>query len=159
MSIASFIWTETSPAAPGTAASSVAVAGAGAAFGVGIAGPLDDYEALSITAELVGATGGTLDVYTQVSPDQGVTWFDYLHFPQLLNGASAIKYASPSSMYTQSQAATVIGKNLTPALAANTTTNGAFTDRMRILMVAGSGTSVGAAVKITMAAQRVYPRP
>jgi hypothetical protein len=159
MSIASFVFNETSPATPTTLASSQSVAGSGQAFPLGVAGPLDDYEALLVTADLVGATGGTLDVYLQTSPDQGANWYDFAHFTPLAAAAPAVKYTLTASLYTQLPAPVVVGKNLAPVLAANTFVNGAFTDRMRLVMVAGAGTSAGAAVKVSVMAQRTYPRP
>ncbi len=158
MSLATFVFLETSPSSATTLASSVAVQGADSRLPAGVAGPLDDYDAISIVAELIGATGGTLDVYLQTSGDMGITWIDYLHFPQLAAGAAAIRFASSSSNFSQATAATVVGKNLVPALAANTSINGAFTDRMRLVMVGGVGTTVGAAVKVTLCAQRARDR-
>lgn len=156
--IAWFQFNETSPAAPGTAASSQSVQNANASFGAGVAGPLDDSDALDIVAELQGATGGTLDVYLQTSPDGGNNWFDLAHFPQLASAAAAIRYQAPVSLYTNSTVPVVVGKNLTPALAVNTVINGAYSNRMRIVMVAGTGTTAGAPVKITVMTQRTDPR-
>ncbi len=159
MALAAFAFSETSPAAAGTAASAVAVMGSASYAPAGVAVPFDDYESLNVVAELVGATGGTLDVYLQVSPDQGVNWFDFAHFPQLAGSASAIKYTLTASLYSPLTVPIVIGKNLVPALAVNTFVNGAMGDRMRLLMVAGTSTSVGAAVKVSLVAQRTFPRP
>ncbi len=150
-----FVFAETSPAAPGTAASSAAVAGSNGAAGIGmLAQGLDSFLSLNIVAKLVGATGGTLDVYIQTSPDQGTTWVDYVHFPQLASGASAIKYAFSCAQGVQSAAPVVVGINTAPALAVNTILGGGWGDRMRLLMVAGGATSAGAAVNITISAQK-----
>lgn len=125
---------DTSPAAASTAAGDILLG-------------LGRYDALQITAELVGATGGTLDVYLQTSPDGGTSWYDYIHFPQLAAAASAVKY-----MVNVPQAGatgiTVVGKDTTPALAANTVVGGSWGDRLRPLYVAGASTSAGAAVLI-----------
>jgi hypothetical protein len=127
---------DTSPAAASTAAGDVL-------YGLG------RYDALQITAELVGATGGVLNVYLQTSPDGGTSWFDYIAFPQLSAGASAVKY-----MVNVPQAGasgiTVVGKNTSPALAANTVVGGSWGDRLRALYVAGTSTSAGAAVVINV---------
>jgi hypothetical protein len=154
MARAYFLFTETSPAAPGTAASSQPVAGAGSNFPTGVAAPMQDYEAVDVIAELKGATGGTLDVYLQISPDDGGSWFDVVHWPQLSAGAAAVTYQSPLSNATTTSTPVVVGKNLSPALAANTVVNGAFTDRMRVVMVAGTSTSAGAPVTVRIAPQR-----
>src|SRR5262249_6183355 len=70
-----FSLTFTSPGAPGTVAQPPTL-GLGA------------YKSLSIFSMLQGATGGTLDVYLQYSPDGGTTWVDYAHFPQVAAGAA-----------------------------------------------------------------------
>ena len=106
-------------------------------------------EALRIVAELVGATGGTLDVYLQTSDDGGTTWYDWAHFPQLAAGASAIKYAF-SVPSAGELGITTIGSGTSPALAANTVVGGPWGDRIRALYVAGASTSAGAAVVINI---------
>lgn len=149
------VFAETSPSAASTAASSAAVAGSSGAAGIAmLATGLDGYLSLTVVAKLVGATGGTLDIYLQTSPDAGATWVDYAHFPQLAGGAAAIKYEFVVSQGIQTAAPIVVGINTTPALAANTVVGGAWGDRIRLLMVAGAGTSAGAAVNITISAQK-----
>lgn len=102
---------------------------------------------IKIVAELVGATGGTLDVYLQWTPD-GTTWYDYCHFPQLAGAAAAVKYSTGSNYPTPG--ITVIGKDSTPALAANTCVGGSVGNGLRCVCVAGVGTSAGAAVTINI---------
>ena len=151
-----FQFNETSPATPSTGtASSVQVIGAPttAPAGVLTGVQLDGFGGLAIAADLVGATGGTLDVYIQTSPNGGTTWFDYAHFTQLTNGNAAVRYAfavSPSGLLTPS----VVGINLTPALAAGVCIGGAWGDRMRLVFVAGTGTTAGAPVKVYVSGQR-----
>ena len=120
---------------------------------------MQNYDAVDVIAELKGATGGTLDIYLQISPNDGIDWFDLIHFAQLANGASAVIYQAPISNATATTTPTVVGKNLSPTLGSSAPTtgqvvNGAFSDRMRLVMVAGSGTSVGAAVTVRVAPQR-----
>lgn len=131
----------TSPAAASTAA-------------LGQVADLDDVDSVQIYADLVGATGGTLDVYLQTSPDGGTTWFDWLHFPQLGAGASAVRYGVAPA---QSNTITVIGKGTTPALAANTCVGGRAGNIVRALCVAGASTSAGAALTIWFVC--TSPRP
>lgn len=151
-----FLFTETSPAAPTTGVASVAaVAGAPASAPAGVLTgvDLDGFSGLAIVAVLQGATGGTLDVYVQTSPDSGTTWFDYIHFPQLAAAAATIRYAvavSQSGLLTLS----VVGTNLTPALPANTVVGGAWGDRMRLLLASGAGTTAGAVQKLFVSGQR-----
>jgi len=160
MPLANFVFIETSPSASGTAASSQPVSG-GVSQGIpnGVCGLLDDYEALNVVAELQGATGGTLDVYVQYSTDEGQTWYDVIHYPQLAAAAAAIIYSAPISNTTTTAAPVVIGKNLSPALTtAPSVVNGAFTDRLRLVMKAGAGTSAGAPVKVSIVPQRARIR-
>jgi len=149
--IGSFVFSETSPAAAGTAVSSQSVQSSSLG---GIAWPVDDWEALDVAAEIQGATGGSLDVYLQGSPDSGANWYDMIHWATASGGGSLKYYKSPLSLATTTTAPTQVGKNLSPALAAGTVINGAFTDRLRLAMVAGSGTSAGAAVIVRVGPQR-----
>ena len=135
MSAATFSITGTTPAAPGTA-----VVGSAITW-------LDRYDVVRIAADLVGATGGPLDVYLQTSPNGGANWYDFAHFPQLAAAAAATKYfVAP----TGSNAITVVGKDLAPALAANTCVGGHPGERMRVVAVAGALTTAGAAVTISV---------
>ena len=128
---------ETSPATASTVAGSVVPT-------------LDRYAYLMIDAELVGATGGTLDIYLQrrVTKSDGTdVWYDWLHFPQLSAGASAVKYTVTP---TATAGIVTVGKDTSPALAANTCIGGHPGEALRALYVAGSGTSAGAAVVINI---------
>ena len=156
--ITPLIFIETSPAAAGTAVSSQPVQNVTSPYANGVASPINDSDALDMFVELVGATGGTLDVYVQVSPDGGPNWTEIAHFPQLAAAAAAVKYQAPVSLFTNITTPVVVGKNLVPALAVNTVINGAYSDRMRLLFVAGAGTSAGAAVRVTVTPQRSYDR-
>jgi hypothetical protein len=109
---------------------------------------LDHFDQGLIVAELVGATGGTLDIYLQVYEPLSKTWYDYLHFPQLLDGAAAIIKAVPVTRVGKWETPITIGKNATPALAGDSCIGGDFGERMRAWYVPGATTTVGAAVKI-----------
>jgi hypothetical protein len=158
VAIGNFILNETAPAAPGTAASSQPVTGASANYlQPGVAGPLDDFEAFDVIAEITAGTGGNLDVYLQTSPDNGANFYDTIHFPQAAGGSGTKIYAAPLSLATTTAFAIQVGKNLVPALVASATAgvvNGAFTDRARLVMVAGAGTSVAGTVVLKMMGQR-----
>jgi hypothetical protein len=151
-----FIFAETSPSAPGTAASSQYVQSAASYLAAGIAGPLDESFGIQITAVLKGATGGTLDVYIQTSPNDGVTWVDAVHFPQLAAGAASVLYVATLSAISQPASASpvVVGAGLSPALAANTVVQGLGFNRLRLLFVAGSGTTAGAPISAYVIPQR-----
>ncbi len=140
MTVAAHLISDTSPATAVTAAGDTCAG-------------LSKYDALQITAELVGATGGVLDVYLQTSHDGGTTWWDFIHFPQLSAGAAAVKYMVniPGAGAT---GITVIGKNTTPALAVNTVVGGCWGDMLRALYVGGASTSAGGAQVINILGYR-----
>lgn len=146
--LAGYYFAETSPAAAGTVASSGFVTGSTTA---GIAWPLDQYQAVDAIAEFAGATGGSLDVYIQSSPDGGNNWFDIAHFAQAAGSSAYTVYRV--SLNAAGTAPVVVGKDLSPALAAASAV-GAFCDQVRLVMVAGSGTSAGTRVTVTLCAQR-----
>ena len=104
----------------------------------------------TIVRTLQGATGGTLDVYLQFSPD-GSTWYDWAHFDQQAGSAAAnTKVWVPALTNTS----TTIGSGTSPALAVSTFIGGHPTKAVRVLYVSGSGTSVGAAQTIKLIATR-----
>ena len=164
--LATYKWVETSPSSAATAASSQPVQNAASWAPAGVAGGMvEDADAVEFIAELVGATGGTLDVYVQSGnahkdASGNTAWFDLVHFPQLANGASAVKYRVQVSMVGQpaSAAPVVIGSGNAPALAANVAVQSVCFDRLRLLMVAGSGTTTGAAVTVTASSVKSYVR-
>lgn len=135
---------DTSPASAITAASATVMTGLG------------KYGSLSIVATLLGATGGTLDVYLQFSPDQGTTWIDYAHYPQLAAAAASSVRVWNVSRAAQALTLTTVGSGTSPALAANAILGGEWGDRLRAVYVAGAGTSVGAAVDIKVTGTLAY---
>jgi hypothetical protein len=108
-------------------------------------------EGLVIDATLTGATGGTLDVYLQrkVADD---SWFDWVHFPQLADGAATKRY----TVTITGNGSTIVevggGSDASPgvALAANTAVDVTPGGDVRIVFVAGVGTSAGAAQTINI---------
>jgi len=155
MSRALFVFSEQTPAAHSTVASSNPVAGAGSYFPAGVAGPLSDYEAVDVILDApANTTGDTLDVYVQTSPDEGQNWYDAIHFPTIASGAAASSYAAPLSTATATSAPTQVGRNLSPALAAGAVVNGAFSDRMRLVMAAGANASSSITIAVRILAQR-----
>jgi len=157
--IGNFVFSEISPAAAGTAASSSHVGGGISDSAVGVAYSLADYDSIEIEAELVGATGGTLDVYVQSNDTESGTWYDAIHFAQLNSGATAVIYRTAISRYASAAVApTVIGKNLSPTLVPATAIQNGFGDRLRLVMVAGTSTSAGAPVSIKVTGFRTETR-
>lgn len=149
--IISFKFVETSPSAAGTAASSASVSNAASYLPAGIAGPLSNVIQISIILQAAGATGGTLDCYAQMS-ESGDNWFDVAHFPQIPAAASSsIVGGALGEGYTS---LITIGQNLSPALAANAIALGGWGTRLRLVFVAGVGTTAGTTVNCWVLGQR-----
>jgi hypothetical protein len=110
---------------------------------------LSKYTSLALYTELQGCTGGTLDVYLQVSPDCGTTWVDFMHFPQLAGGAAVVTTVTPFAN-AAATAPVAVGKGTSPALAANTFVGGHPGDRMRVVFKTGAGVTVGTAQVIKL---------
>lgn len=101
------------------------------------------FSRLSIAATITGITGGTLDVYIQRSPD-GVKYYDLIHFPTAAAGDAAVTYVVDLDSCNDY---VVIGTDLTPALEAGGVA-GLWSDRLRVLVVTGTGASAGAALVV-----------
>jgi hypothetical protein len=139
--------TGTSPAAAGRAVISKSVQG------------WDDFDQITVLAQLVGATGGTLDIYLQRNVATDV-WVDWMHFPQLAAAAAAVKYHA-SALPPATAAPVVIGVSAddvtagnAPVLAANTVCAGHPGNEIRVVAVAGASTSAGAAVDVRIVGTR-----
>jgi hypothetical protein len=109
---------------------------------------LGSYNTMSVYATLTGATGGTLDVYLQYSPDLGNTWVDYMHFVQKAAASAATIHYFSVSKSAQQTTITAVGTGTSPALAAGTVLGGDWGDRLRVVFVAGASTSAGASQTI-----------
>lgn len=110
---------------------------------------LGAFNSMTVYASLVGATGGTLDLYLQYSPDGGTTWVDYAHYAQLAAGAAAVQKVFSVTKDYDEKTITTVGSGSTPALAANTVLGGDWGDRLRVVEVAGASTSAGAVIALT----------
>jgi hypothetical protein len=135
--------TATSPASAST------VAATPIAYG------LDELDSITIIGELVGATGGTLDVYLQTSYD-GTTYYDFAHFTQLADGGAAVKYAWHVSRVSERTTITTLGSGTTPVLTAGVIMAGGWGNQMRVLFVAGAGTSAGAAQTVRILGNKLH---
>jgi hypothetical protein len=150
-----FIFSETSPTVAGTAVSSKSVASAASYLAAGIAGPVDDSFGMQITAVVANPSGGSLDLYVQSSPDDGTHWFDQVHFTTFASGTGGTQVATLSAISQPASAAPVaIGSGTTPSLANSTVVQGMGFNRLRLIMVAGSGTNAGVAVTVYVVPQR-----
>src|SRR3954462_8882353 len=113
---------------------------------------LSRWRGVRVEAQLVGATGGTLDVYIQrkVAPN---LWVDWAHFPQLTAGAAAVAYTFAVDNTTPSSgtltAITTRGTDAipNPGLAAGLDLVHPG-DMIRVVYVAGASTSAGAVAKV-----------
>src|SRR5450631_620546 len=108
MALSNFVFSETSPAASGTAVSSQVVQNASNVVTAGVASPMGDFDAVDVVAELTGATGGTLAVYLQSSGDGGLSWYDLVAWPSITGGGSLRYYRSPISNSTTIAAPVVV---------------------------------------------------
>lgn len=105
-------------------------------------------------ANLIGATGGTLDVVMQtgvmlpgtvtVAPG---SWKDIWRPPQLVAGAPAISYDVVISRAATSTSVTpgvVNTTDLSPTIPANTVLPQSMQDAIRLIVLPGAGTTAGA---------------
>lgn len=133
----------TSPAAASTVVSAGGLAGSAS---------LTRADAIVIDAVLVGGTGGTLDVYLQRKTGSDA-WMDWVHFPQITAGTTK-RYTI--TMFGEGAGSSIVevggGTTAAPgvALAANTAVNVTPGGDVRVVCVAGAGTSAGAAQAITL---------
>lgn len=143
--VAIFKFTGTSPAAAGVGAIDDPV------------DRLDSYDEFVVYADLVGATGGTLDIRLQQDlepggPTPGNVWRDWLAITQLAAGAAAIKRAAAAT--DRNLPTVTVGDGTTPALAATDGNIGRIASRVRVVATAGASTSAGAAVTVWLICRR-----
>lgn len=140
--------TGTTPAAPA----------GGTVIGTPVVFQTEAPESLDVNADLIGATGGPLNLYLQTSTDLGATWYDYAAFPQLAAGAlaSTVRFGVTRTQNSAGSFVTV-GKGLpatvAAALAAGTIVGGPFGDRMRLYAIAGAATTAGAIITVRLSCQ------
>lgn len=114
------------------------------------------FKRVIIVGDLVGATGGTLDVYLQykIVRNGTVAWVDWLHFVQLASGGAAARYVHDTAKLLGVAAPLAVGVGTTAApgvaLAAATLASDLGGDEVRIVCVAGVSTSAGASISITL---------
>jgi hypothetical protein len=117
-------------------------------------GGLAKFDFITVDATLVGATGGTLDIYLQreLGETGSLIWADWYHFAQIADSAAAasVTFNSYAATATTYPLTIGIGTLAAPgvAIAANTLATPTPGQRLRIVSVAGAGTSAGGAQKI-----------
>ena len=159
--LSQFIFSENTPAAPGTAVSANPVTGASYGMPAGVCGRLDDYEGVMVVAELTGkaadgtAVGGNVDVSLQSSPDDGASWFETVRFATVSSGASVAFQRASLSLWSGASSPVAVAKGqAAPVLTAASGVSGAFGSKLRLLITSGSGTTKSAAVVVRLQAQR-----
>src|SRR5262249_42517734 len=110
---------------------------------------LSGFHTMRVEATLRGAANGTLNCYLQCTYDRGQSWTDLVAFTQQTASASATTYGVTLTRSNGSAYATSVGKGTSPALSAGTSRDGCWGDQVRILFVAGSGTTAGASQSFT----------
>lgn len=116
---------------------------------------LSRYRCIRIEANLIGATGGALDVYLQRKLDDNL-WADWCHFAQIAAAGAAVRYTLTADIVNATAGAitatTTSGNDATPSvtLAANNFLAGHPGDAIRAVYVAGASTSAGAAARFTI---------
>jgi hypothetical protein len=113
---------------------------------------LREYDWFTVDAHLIGATGGALDVYLQRKVADDV-WVDWLHLPQKAAASAATRHTIDARSVEDGPVVVGIGTDATatPSMAAGKLACAHPGDEVRVVLVAGASTSVGAAqvVRIT----------
>ncbi len=141
--------TATSPAAPGTVVHGTTFTG------------LEARDHYKIVATTLGPTGGDLDIYLQGYT--GEDWFDVASLPTVGAGDPALSLTGKLYRYSQPPFRFFnwadVGLAATPAIVGGDIDMGDFSDRLRIVFVAGIGTTVGASQMVSIyAAESTHDR-
>lgn len=115
---------------------------------------------LTVDAKLTGATGGTLDITLQrqtvldgVPQDE---WLEWARFTQIAAGAAATSVTfgcdGSGTLTIQTVGRSTTASPGTPVMTANTYTNVMPNGPLRVVVIAGAGTSAGASQTITITA-------
>ena len=128
----------------------VPVTGSATTYGANINLPHPtSYDKLVLLAQLKAMDTGTLDVVLQESWDNGTTWDDVAHFPQLPGGSTTPSYrhvvGGDSGTIGNAPTLTVVGTvgTAVPVLAAGAYAPGPWAKTVRIVATTGSGTNSG----------------
>lgn len=115
---------------------------------------LDGFDCVTIHATLKGNAGGTLDAYLQASPD-GINWFDWCHFAQLIAGAAAVTYVASAVRPTALTTITAIGRDASPTIAAGTFLGTDWGVAIRLITVSSAASTAGATQTVIVTATRL----
>jgi hypothetical protein len=123
---------------------------------IGKQGGLGKFDSFVITAALVGATGGVLDISLQrrVTAPDAVTplWSEYARFTQLTAGGAAVVYTLSSAQAATTPIVTSLwaddAQTGALTLTTNTCVGGHPGDAIRVVAISGASTSAGALVTV-----------
>jgi len=114
---------------------------------------LGDYDAVTVILEVVGATGGTLDLVLESAWGTESTWYSLYRVPQLAADAAAAVYKFTVSLGNTVNA---VGKNgNVTTLTASTPAAGHWGDQIRLYATAGASTSAGAVIVCKIIGHRI----
>jgi hypothetical protein len=107
-----------------------------------------DFKTITFIAKIIAPASGALDVLIEHSPDQGTSWYEYVHFTQVAAGATKRYTYGPAL----NDSLVEVGENnlvgdlqtTTMTLGAGSVAGGHWFDMLRVRYVAGVGTSAGA---------------
>lgn len=144
-----FTITGTSPSSATTATLGSVVdtsfVGGGSSGGPG----LDTVESLDVIVATLGATGGTLDLVLETSPD-GITYTEHMHFVQIAAAATAAVQRGFSTRWGN-LVPVAVGQGVNQVLAAATIA-GAPERFLRVIAKGGASTTAGAVQTLTLIA-------
>lgn len=117
---------------------------AGKVIGPAVGGA-EEATRVTVDAYLVGATGGTLDVYIQRELSVGVdNWADWIHFTQVAAGGAAVNYTIDCAQCAEAvpiAVGTGTASTTAHALAAGKVAASLPNGRVRMVLVTGASTS------------------
>ena len=147
-----FTITGTSPSSATTAVIGSAIDTA-SADGAGNGAGLEEVDSADIVVNTLGATGGTLDLVLQTSPDN-VTFTDWVHLTQIAAAAAAAVQQAEST-HSAASNPVAVGQGTNTVLAA-TTVAGGPERYIRLIGKGGASTTAGAVqtAKITVRGER-----
>lgn len=156
----SFLVTVTSPATPSTLIVPILTGGVGGTPGGWNGGYLTTCDKLVVTANISGGTGGTLDIMmqNQVAPN---VWFDWARLQQAAAGGtfSIVFTVDGSGVGAGNIKLVTSGTDVSAGalgLAAGLYTNALPGGPVRLILLAGAGTTVGGTQNIWFTPYREY---
>ena len=124
---------------------------------------LTRFSAFRIDASLIGATGGTLDIELQRQIPGTALWAEWCRFTQLAAAGAAVVYSLYASQDQPNVTISTVGLWSTDLTVGALTlgpaplfTGGHPGDEVRVIAIAGAGTSAGAVTTVYLTAFELY---